>query len=615
MSGFGLDRDKREVGALAPLLTLILLAFVGAALVVMSLVDRANRNDAATMHALVSGALKREARTLADSTFSTAHWDDAVDHLYGNLDVEWARSNLSYPMYSYIIDDQGRMLWSCRPNAKGVATPLASAIGAEGVAALTARLPHTQDQARRMKTGLAFSIRYEGRPAVLSAMPILPLLRPHPIGPLRYIVFVRPLDANVLAAWQDAFGLRSLGWSEAGGDGASSLLVRDVNGVAMGTLAWPLSTAGGDALRGILPVLLGVGAAFLFTSFWMLRLLLRSRTKLEESIASARTETIRAEDNARRTERALAEAEDARQRADHLARREIEDRASHEAQLRDSQRRIAEELKRSLASVVGELIHSASALERSADTTLSIIAHQQQQAGAIRDRSHDASLASQAIFETLHELSASIAEIGSASERAHLAAADASQQSARARGTNGNLIRNVDLIREAANLIGQISDQTNLLALNATIEAARAGDAGKGFAVVAGEVKGLAQQAGHTTSAIKGRVDGVASAARETVALVDAVDGIMAALVAAVAGAAATAHQQSEAVDAIQRSSSGIAENARNSDEAIGAISAALDHVAETAGSTRQIGLSVRAHAEQLDARFAALVGQLEAAA
>lgn len=79
---------KKFDGLLAPLLTLIGLAVTGAALVVVSLVHRVDSNDSTTMHALVSGALKRETRSLADSTSTTAHWDDAVDHIYGRVDAE-----------------------------------------------------------------------------------------------------------------------------------------------------------------------------------------------------------------------------------------------------------------------------------------------------------------------------------------------------------------------------------------------------------------------------------------------------------------------------------------------------------------------------------------------
>lgn len=62
-------------------------------------------------------------------------------------------------------------------------------------------------------------------------------------------------------------------------------------------------------------------------------------------------------------------------------------------------------------------------------------------------------------------------------------------------------------IREATNIISDISEETNLLSLNASIEAARAGEQGRGFAVVANEIQHLAEQSGSSTDAIASMVN------------------------------------------------------------------------------------------------------------
>lgn len=618
-----MGRWKGQGGLIGPLLALIVIAVLGSAIVIGSLVRQADYNAAAGLNGLVRGAYASERNNLAMISFQTAHWDDAVSHLYGGIDQDWASTNLSYPMHTYITDGRGRQLWGMGAGGSKFTLPLASAMPTV-THMIRHHLPQRQHDAEALTIGVAQAGLYQGRPAIVAAMPILPLLRSTrlPDNGLRYIVFIRELDDRVLSNWRREFNLRGLTWLPAdAGTAENRLKIRDPHGRPIGTLDWTAATAGADALRDIRSKLILVIVGVALCCALLIRQIIRSGGQLRASMTAARRSAAESRghaedaDTARQeAERCAANAEDARQRADAMALREIEAQTRHREQLEAAQRDVAAALRESLSALVEELLQSAGALERSADRTLSTVAQQQSRALAVRHRSQEATLAVRAITDTLEQLSVSIEEIATVTEDAHVAARDAADRSERTQKIGGTLLGNVKMVESSANLIADISRQTNLLALNARIEAARAGAAGAGFAVVANEVKALAQQAHLSTKQIQDCIDGIATTADETVESVGIVDTLMAGLLAAVTSSAAAVHQQHESVAEIRQNATGVAENARVADEAVSAISISLGSIAETAGSTREIGLTVRAHAEQLRARFTGLLAQLEAA-
>ncbi len=197
--------------------------------------------------------------------------------------------------------------------------------------------------------------------------------------------------------------------------------------------------------------------------------------------------------------------------------------------------------------------------------------------GVISGISGQASQSIASVATAAEEMTSTIAEIASNTERARTMTHGAVESAARASLTMATL-------RDAATEIGKVTDsinaislQTNILALNATIEAARSGAAGKGFAVVATEIKDLSRQTAGATEEIKSRIEGVqafaASAVLDIQAMTDivrSVDDVVTSIAAAIDEQSAVtrdiAQNIAQASHGVHEVNTGVGEAAKSAD-------------------------------------------------
>ena len=232
----------------------------------------------------------------------------------------------------------------------------------------------------------------------------------------------------------------------------------------------------------------------------------RMVSQIQDLIASSHAKATEAEEQSRKANAALIEAEEARKSAG---------KAAHQGRL---------DAAMQLENIVKQATHSAHLLEdqirhatagaeaqlSSAERAMEIVRHM---SDAVQTVAKDAAVTEDKAAATREK-----AEEGSRMVLDVMASIDKVDQGARSLTAYLNTLgEHAEGIGTVMSVITDVADQTNLLALNAAIEAARAGEAGRGFAVVADEVRKLAEKTMEATREVGGAVRAIQQGTRDSI--------------------------------------------------------------------------------------------------
>ncbi|MBO9574172.1 MAG: chemotaxis protein [Sphingobium sp.] len=347
--------------------------------------------------------------------------------------------------------------------------------------------------------------------------------------------------------------------------------------------------------------------------------ILGSITQRLQMLLSTQTSTIR------ESRRLMAEAEEARRRADRAL--ELARKAEEEAALERERHRLleesvandrrtellalAEDFEQSVSNIAVSIDAAAGQLEASAVYLDDMSTAAGKEASEVAESASDTSGEVRQVAEAVRALSQSIGSIAAGAEQQRELTLFAKASGVQSIGTLDVLIECTQQIGAFLEEIKGIASKTNLLALNASIEAARAGEAGRGFAVVANEVKNLAADASSASDRIADILDRISLSASETSDACEKATGAVDEVAVAASDIAGEVTDQRTIAAMIGQSADRVASNASGVEQRVGRVASTITAAVTMSSQVRESASALSSTTRDLRASTERFVNQL----